>query len=149
GVARRIHDVEPEIAEVDQVAFFQPDIDIDRLVRFVEHLAQHREVVAQHDLVGGETVGGNDGAAAEAVGGADVVEMFVAENYHVDLIQPAAEVIEAFQQMDEVRGQPDIDHDGPRFAPHQIGVGGAILESDLVDLLGGLDQRADGIVEEN
>ena len=58
-MTRRIHHVEAEIAEVDQIAFLEPDVDVDRRVRFVEHLAQHREVVAQHDLVGGEPVCGD------------------------------------------------------------------------------------------
>ncbi len=34
-------------------------------------------------------------------------------------------------------------------AAHQIGVGGAVLETDLVDVLGGLDQRADVVVQQN
>ncbi len=47
-----------------------------------------------------------------------------------------------------VRGQPDIDHDGARAAAHQIGVGRAVLEADLIDVLGRLDQRADVAVEQ-
>ena len=97
GVARRVHHVEAEIAEVDQIAFLEPDIDIDRHVRLVEHLAQHREIVAQHDLVGGEPMRGDDGAAAEMIGGADMIEMFVAENHHVDLVG---------RTIDMVRGIP-------------------------------------------
>jgi hypothetical protein len=42
------------------------------------------KVVAQHDLVGGQPVRGDQGAAVEMLGGADVVEMLVAENHHVD-----------------------------------------------------------------
>jgi hypothetical protein len=117
--------------------------------RFVEHLAQHREVVAQHDLVGGEAMGGGDGAAAEMIGGADVIEMFVAEDHHVDLVGRAAEMFEALQQMREVGGQPDVDHDGSGFSAHQIGVGGAVGEPDLIDVLGRLDQRADVVFQEN
>ena len=63
GVARGVHHVETEIAEVDQIAFLEPDVDIDRNVRLVEHFSQHREIVAQHDLVGGEAMGGDEGAA--------------------------------------------------------------------------------------
>src|SRR5882757_6655428 len=40
----------------------EPEVDVDRLVRLVEHLAQHREVVAQHGLVGGEPMRRDDGA---------------------------------------------------------------------------------------
>jgi hypothetical protein len=149
GVARRVHHAEAEIAEVDQIAFFQPDIDIDRHVRFVEHLAQHREVVAQHDLVGGKAMRGSDGAAAEMIGGADVIEMFVAEDHHVDLVGRAADMFEALQQMREVGRQPDVDHDGSGFSAHHIGVGGAVRETDLVDVLRRLDQRADVIFQEN
>ena len=64
-MARRVHHVEAEIAEVDDVAFFEPDVDIDRHVRLVEHLAEHREVVAQHDLVGGKPVRGDEGAPSK------------------------------------------------------------------------------------
>src|SRR6202030_4411197 len=99
---------------------------------------QHRESVAQHDLVGGEPMRGDDGAAGEVIRGADVVEMFVAENQYVDLVGRTADMVEAFHEMREIRGQPDIDHDGPRPATHQIGVGGAVLEADLVDVRGRL-----------
>ena len=59
-----------------------------------------------------------------------------------------AEMVEACQQMRIVRRQPDVDHDGARAAAHQIGVGRAVLEADLVDVLGRLDQRADLAVEQ-
>ena len=92
---------------------------------------------------------GNDGAAAEMIGRADVIEMLVAEHQHVDLFRRAVEVMQAFQQRRIIRGQPDVDHDGPGFAAHQIGVGGAVLEADLVDVLGRLDQRADVVVQQD
>jgi hypothetical protein len=149
GVARRVHYVETEVAEVDQVSFFQPDIDIDRHRRLVEHLAQHREIVAQHDLVGGEAMGGDDAAAPEMIRGADVIEMFVTENYHVDLLRRTVGVMQAFQQRRVICRQPDVDHDGSGFAAHKIGVGGAVLETDLVDVLGRLNQGADVSVQEN
>src|SRR6185436_9456416 len=47
-----------------------------------------------------------------------------------------------------IRGQPDIDHEGARTAAHQIGVCRAILETDLIDILGRLDQRTDVAVEQ-
>ena len=47
-----------------------------------------------------------------------------------------------------VRRQPDIDHDGARTAAHQIGVRRAVLETDLVDVVRRLDQRADLAVEQ-
>src|ERR1700716_3669318 len=149
GVARRVHHVEAEVAEIDQVSLFQPDIDIDRHIRLVEHLAQHREIITQHDLVGGQPVRGDDGAAAEMIGGADVIEMFMAENQHIDLFRRAVDMMQAFQQGRIIRGQPDVDHDGSGFSAHQIGVGGAVLETDLVDVLGRLNQRTDVIVQDH
>src|SRR5258705_12959188 len=92
---------------------------------------------------------GDDGAAAEMIGRTDVIEMLVAENQHVDLVRRTAEMIEAFQQVRIVRGQPGIDHDGAGFSAHQVGIGGAVLEADLVDVLGCLNQRADVVVQEN
>src|SRR5467141_1457513 len=50
---------------------------------------------------------------AAMIGGADGVEMFVAENQHVDLVGRAVDMMEAFQQGRIVGRQPDIDHDGP------------------------------------
>jgi hypothetical protein len=144
-----VYIVEAEIAEVDQVALFQPDIDIDRHIGLVEHLAQHRKVVAQHDLVGGQPMRGNDGAAAEMIGGADVIEMFMAENHHVDLVRRTVDMMQAFQQRRKIGGQSDVDQDGSRFAAHQIDVGGAVLETDLVDVLGRLNQRADVVVHDD
>ena len=94
GVARRVHHGKTEIAEVDQIAFLQPDVDIDRHARLVEHLAQHREVVAQHDLVGGQPMCGDEGAAVEMIGRADVVEVLVAQHHHVDIIGLHAEMVE-------------------------------------------------------
>ena len=146
--ARRVHHVEAEIAKVDLIAFFQPDIDIDRYVGLVEHFSQHREIVAQHDLVGGEPMRGDIGAAMEMIGRADVVEMFVAQYHHVDLLGCDAEMVEAGQEMRIVRRQADVDHDRARAAAHQIGVRRAVLEADLVDVLGRLDQRADVAVEQ-
>src|SRR6266403_190164 len=46
-------------------------------------------------------------------------------------------------------GQPDVDHDGSGFSAHQIGIRSAVLEADLIDVLGRLNQRADVIVQEN
>ena len=87
-------------------------------------------------------------AAVEMIGRADMVEMLVAQHHHVDLFGRAAEMVEARQQMRIVRRQPDVDHDGARAAAHQIGVRRAVLETDLVDVLGRLDQRADLAVEQ-
>jgi hypothetical protein len=79
GVAGRIHDVEAEVTEIDDVALFEPDVDVNRYIRLVEHLAQHGEVVAKHDLVGGEAMRGDIGSpAVEMIGRADMVEMLVA-----------------------------------------------------------------------
>ena len=91
---------------------------------------------------------GDIGAAMEMIGRADVVEMLVAQHHHVDLLGRDAEMVEAGQQMRIVRRQADVDHDGARAAAHQIGVRRAVLEADLVDVLGRLDQRADVAVEE-
>src|SRR5207249_6660141 len=106
-------------------------------------------VVAQHDLVGGEAMRGDDGAAAEMVRRANVIEMFVAQNQHVDFFRRAVDMMEAFQQGRIVGGQPDVDHDGPLASAHQIGTGGAVLETDLVDVLGRLNQRTDVIVQDD
>src|SRR5882757_7972457 len=92
---------------------------------------------------------GNDGASAKMIGGTDVIEMLVTQNQNVDLVRRAAEMIEAFQQMRKIGGQPDVDHDGSGFAAHQVGVGRAVLETDLVYVFGGLDQRADVIVQDD
>ena len=92
---------------------------------------------------------GDDGAAVKVIGRADVIEMLVAEHNHVDFFRRTVEVMQAFQQRRIIRGQPDIDHDGPRLAAHQIGVGGAVLEADLVDIFGRLDQRADVVVQQD
>src|SRR5215212_12101148 len=92
---------------------------------------------------------GDDGAAAEMIGGADVVQMLVAENHHVDLVGRTIEIMEAFQQGRKIRRQPDIDHDGSGTAAQQIGIRGAVLEPDLVDVLGCLYQGAGVIVQEN
>ena len=91
---------------------------------------------------------GDIGAAVEMIGRADVVEMLVAQHHHVDLLGRDAEMVEAGQEMRIVRRQADVDHDRPRAAAHQIGVRRAVLEADLVDVLGRLDQRADVAVEE-
>ena len=77
-----------------------------------------------------------------------MVEVLVAQHHHVDVVGLHAEVVETFQQMRIVRGQPDIDQDGARAAAHQIGVCRAVLEADLIDVLGRLDQRADVAVEQ-
>ena len=77
-----------------------------------------------------------------------MVEMLVAQHHHVDFFGRAVEVLQARQQMRIVRRQPDIDHDGARTAAHQIGVRRAVLETDLVNVVGRLDQRADLAVEQ-
>ena len=82
-MARCVHHVEAEIAEVEQIAFLQPDIDIDRNVWLVEHLAQHREIVAQHDLVGGQAMRGDKTAAGEMIGRTDVIEMLISTNMSI------------------------------------------------------------------
>src|SRR6185312_10947992 len=140
GVAGRIEHVEVEIAEVDHVALFEPDVDVDRHVRLVEHLAQHREVVAQHDLVGGEAVRGDVGSSLEMIGRADMVEMLVGEHHHVDLLRLDADMIEAGEEVRVVGRKADIDHDGALGADHDIGVGGTVLEAHLIDVGCGLDQ---------
>ena len=91
---------------------------------------------------------GDEGAAVEMIGRADMVEMLVAQHHHVDIVGLHADMVEACQQMRIVRGQPDIDHDGARTAAHQIGVRRAVLETDLIDVLGRLDQRTDVAVEQ-
>ena len=91
---------------------------------------------------------GDEGAAVEMIGRADMVEMLVAQHHHVDIVGLHADMVEACQEMRIVRGQPDIDHDGARTAAHQIGVRRAVLETDLIDVLGRLDQRADVAVEQ-
>jgi len=93
-------------------------------------------------------MGGNDGAAAEMIGGADVIEMLVAEYQQVDFVRRDADVIEAGQQMRIVCRQPDINHDGALAADHEIGICRAVLEADLVDVRSRLDQRADVAVEQ-
>jgi hypothetical protein len=144
GVAGRVHDVEAEIAEIDRVALFEPDVDVDRHVRLVEHLAQHREVVAQHDLVGGEAMRRDIGAlAVEMIGGADMVEMLMAQHHHIDLVRRDADMVEAGEEVRKVRGQPDIDQNRALGSYDEIGIGRAVLEADLVDVRGRQNQGAD------
>src|SRR5215212_9571223 len=92
---------------------------------------------------------GDDGAAAEMIGGADVIQMLVAENQHVDLVGRTTKMMEAFQQGRKIRRQPDIDQDGSGAAAQQIGIRGAVLKPNLVDVLGCLYQGAGVIVQEN
>src|SRR5882757_806023 len=49
----------------------------------------------------------------------------------------------AFQKMREIRGQPDVDHDRARRAAHEVSIGGAVLETDLIDVLRRLNQGTD------
>src|SRR6266446_396055 len=77
----------------------QPEVDIDRHVRLVEHLAQHREVVAQHDLVGGKPVRDDEALAVEMIGCADMVEMLVAQHHHVDLLWRDPDMVKAGQKI--------------------------------------------------
>src|SRR5258707_15669233 len=99
-----------EVAKVEKVSLFQPDKDIDRHIRLVEHLAQHREIVAQHYLVGGQPMRGNDGApAAEMIGGADVVAMFMAEDQPVYFFRRAADMLMVVVHWWEFVGQHDAD----------------------------------------
>src|SRR3569832_1703318 len=66
--------------------------------RLVEHLAQHREVGSQHDLVGGEPVRSDESAAMKVIGRADMVEVLVAQHHHVDVVGLHAEMLETSQQ---------------------------------------------------
>jgi len=92
---------------------------------------------------------GDQGAAAEMPGRADVIDMLMAQHHDIDFFRWAVEVMQTFQKRGIVRGQSDVDHDGSGFSPHQISVGAAVLEADLVDVLGRLDQRADVVVQED
>src|SRR5438445_710250 len=67
---------------------------------------------------------------------------------YLELLGGKADVLQAGDEVRVVRRQADIDHDGPQAAAHQIGVGRAVLEADLVDVLCRLDQRADVAVEQ-
>src|SRR4029077_20861960 len=91
----------------------------------------------------------DQGAAAEMPDRADMIEMLMAQHHDVDFFRWAVEVMQTFQKRRIVRGQSDVDHDGSGFSPHQIGVGAAVLEADLVDVLGRLDQRTDVVVQED
>src|SRR5271156_6551333 len=57
--------------------------------------------------------------------------------------------MKTFQKCWVIRGQPDIDHDGAGLAAHQIGIGGAVLETDLIDVFGRFNQRANAVVEQD
>src|SRR5258708_39787540 len=75
--------------------------------------------------------------------------MVGAQNEDVDFFRRAGDMTEACQQCRVIGGQPDVDHDGPPAPANQIGIGGAVLETDLVDVLGRLNQRTDVIVEDD
>jgi len=83
------------------------------------------------------------------IGGADVVEVLVAQDNHVDLVGGAADMAQAVEELRKIRRQSDIDQDGARCTAHQVGVGSAVLETDLVDILRRLDQGADIVAEED
>src|SRR4051794_24186851 len=87
-------------------------------------------------------------AAAEMIGRADVIEVLVAQHHHVDFFGRDADMVQAGQQMRIIARQPDIDHDGPPAAAHQIGIRRAVLETDLVDVVSRLDQGTDLSVEQ-
>ena len=74
--------------------------------------------------------------------------MLVAQHHHVDHFGRDAKMGEASKEMRVVGRQPDVDHDGPLAAAHQIGICRAVLEADLVDVLGRLDQRGELAVEQ-
>ena len=90
----------------------------------------------------------DEAAAVEMPGRADMVEMLVAQHHHVDIVRLHADMVEACHEMRVVRGQSDIDQNGARAAAHQVSVGCAVLEADLIDVLGRLDQRSDLGVEQ-
>ena len=69
-----------------------------------------------------------------------MIEMFVTEHHHVDLVGGIIDMVKACDEVRVILGQPDIDHDRALCAAHEIGVGGAVLEADLVDVLGCLNQ---------
>src|SRR5258708_29547068 len=58
-------------------------------------------------------------------------------------------MMEALQPGRMVGRQSGVDHDGPLASAHQIGIGGAVLETDLVDVVGRRNQRTDVIVEDD
>ena len=89
-----------------------------------------------------------DVTAAEMIGRADMVEVLVAQHHHIDFFRGDADMVQTRQQVRIIGRQPDVDHDGAPAAAHQIGVGGAVLESDLVDVVGRLDQRTLVAVEQ-
>jgi len=80
-------------------------------------------------------------STVEMIGGADVIGMLAAQHHHVDLLWGHLDVAEAGQKMRVIGRQADIDQDRPLAASHQIGIRGAVLETDLIEIIGGLDQR--------
>src|ERR1700716_4179297 len=117
------------------------------ILRRIEKSSRSMILVAGSRWAGVEPMR-RDEAAAEMIGCADVIEMLVAQHHHVDFFGRDADMVQASQQMRIIARQPDVDHDGPFAAANQIAVRRAVLETDLVDVVGRLDQAADLAVEQ-
>jgi hypothetical protein len=51
-------------------------------------------------------------------------------------------MVEAGEEMRKIAREPDVDQDRAFRPDHEIGIGRAVLEADLIDIGCGRDQRA-------
>ncbi len=134
-MARRIKNLELKITEVDDVAFLKPDVDVDRLIGLIEHLSQHGEVIAERDLVGREAMGCDDGPPCKKMRRADVIQVFMGQNDHVQVFRLAGEVSQTLLDVRIGRSQANIDQHSSRCAPDEISIGRTAFEAELINIL--------------
>jgi len=103
GVARRVERAQAVAAGVDDVAFI--DDHLDREVRggLAESATQDGEVVAIGDLVGRQTVSGDDAPTSETRDRGNMVEMLMSEDDGIDVCRLHAERGEAVGESGKAR----------------------------------------------